>query len=104
MVALIKNNIASIQDLCRQHHVRSLYLIGSATIDEKFSDNSDIDFLYRFNKDEIPELDYADNFFSLLFMLEELLSRKVDLVSEEKLKNPYFIASINESKQTVYES
>jgi hypothetical protein len=28
----------------------------------------------------------------------------VDLVSEEKMWNPYFIESINESKQIIYES
>jgi hypothetical protein len=60
--------------------------------------------LYRFNKEEIKENDYADNYFDLLFELEDILKRKVDLVSEEKMKNPYFIESINRKKQLIYES
>lgn len=91
-----------IHDACNKHHVKSLYLIGSATDESEFSDNSDIDFLYRFQKNEISEDDYADNYFSLLFTLEKLLNRKIDLVPEEKLKNPYFIRSINQTKVKLY--
>lgn len=94
----------AIQDVCKKHHVRSLYLIGSAAKENKFRVESDVDFLYRFNKDEIEEMDYADNYFGLLFTLQDILSRKVDLVAEEKLHNPYFIESINKDKQLVYES
>ncbi|NJB81929.1 putative nucleotidyltransferase, partial [Wenyingzhuangia aestuarii] len=30
--------------------------------------------------------------------------RKIDLVTEKSLKNPYFIESINESKELIYEA
>ncbi len=104
MVALIQNNIQAIKDLCRKHHVKTLYLVGSAAKEKAFTEMSDVDFLYRFRKEEIEEMDYADNYFDLLFALQDLLHKKVDLVAEEKMWNPYFIASINESKQTIYES
>ena len=104
MVALVHDNIHAIQELCKKHHVRSLYVVGSAAKESKFTEESDIDFLYRFRKEDIGEMDYADNFFDLLFELQDLLNRKVDLVAEEKMKNPYFIESINESKQVIYES
>jgi predicted nucleotidyltransferase len=84
--------------------VKTLYLVGSATSEGKFDDESDVDFLYLFRKEDIPEWDYADNYFDLLFYLQDLLHRKVDLVSEEKMKNPYFIESINKSKQMIYGS
>jgi predicted nucleotidyltransferase len=102
MVALVENNMAAIRDFCKKHHVKSLYLIGSATTDSFFNSESDVDFLYRFNKDEIVEMDYADNYFDLLFSLQELLNRKVDLVAEEKLRNPYFIESINLTRTLIY--
>ena len=104
MVALIKNNIDAIRDACKKYHVKSLYLVGSATKASHFTDESDIDFLYRFRKEDIEEMEYADNFFDLMFELQDLLKRKVDLVAEEKMKNPYFIESINENKQVIYES
>jgi predicted nucleotidyltransferase len=62
-----------------------------------------VDFLYRFNEED-KELDYVADYFDLLFELEDLLRRKVDLVAEEKMWNPYFIESINESKQMIYGS
>ena len=36
--------------------------------------------------------------FNLLYDLENLLQKQVDLVSKKSLKNPYLIESINESK------
>jgi uncharacterized protein len=104
MIALIKNNLETIRGLCKKHHVKSLYLIGSATSENGFNNDSDIDFLYRFRKEDIEEMEYADNFFDLLFELQDIVGRKVDLVAEEKMRNPYFIESINESKQMLYES
>lgn len=104
MVAIIKENMKNIQDVCKKHHVKSLYLIGSATKHDRFNMNSDIDFLYRFRKDEIIEMEYADNYFDLLFELQGILKRKVDLVAEEKMWNPYFIESINKDKLLVYDS
>ena len=105
MVALISKNIDQIQALCKEHYVKSLYLIGSAARTENgFSADSDVDFLYTFNKETMPEFDYADHYFELLFELQNLLNRKVDLVAEDRLKNPYFIKSINGDKQKLYES
>ena len=91
MVNLIRDNIHELQKICKIHHVKSMYLFGSATNSSEFNINSDIDFLYRVSKSEIPETDYADNYFNLLFTLEDLLKRNVDLVPEEKLNNPYLI-------------
>ena len=104
MVALVQDNIQPIRDLCKKHHVRTLYLVGSAVKENHFTDKSDVDFLYKFRKEDIGEMDYADNYFDLLFSLQYMLNRKVDLVAEEKMKNPYFIESINKSKQIIYES
>lgn len=103
MVRLITDNIDAIRDVCKKHHVLSLYLIGSATKEDRFAIGSDVDFLYRFRKEEIEEIDYADNYFSLLFALQDLLRRKVDLVAAEKMSNPYFIDSVNRDKQVIYE-
>ena len=104
MVDLVRDNIHKLHDACIKYHVKTLYLIGSATNSAHFSVNSDIDFLYRFNKSEIPEMEYADNYFDLLFLLQDMFQRKVDLVSEEKLVNTYFINSINQQKEVIYES
>ena len=104
MVDIVKNNLDKIIGACKEHHILSFYLIGSATTGNKFNSESDIDFLYRFNKETIGEWDYADHYFDLLFYLEELFGRKVDLVSEERITNPYFAKRVNETKVKLYES
>lgn len=104
MIPLIEDNMPAILDACKKYHVRSLYLVGSATTEDRFTDNSDVDFLYRFRKEDIGEMDYADNYFDFLFYLQDLLNRKVDLVAEERMKNRFFIESINRSKLKIYES
>jgi predicted nucleotidyltransferase len=83
----------------KKHKVKQAYVFGSVCT-ERFNENSDLDFLVYFN--EIPLLEYADNYFELKEKLENLLDRKVDLVEGEILKNPYFIKSVNNSKQLIY--
>ena len=43
-------------------------------------------------------------YFGLQEALETVFHRKVDLVSATALSNPYFIAAVNNSRQTVYAS
>lgn len=92
-------NIAEIVKLCEVHKVAQLYVFGSV-LTEKFNEESDIDFLVNFK--EVKISDYANNFFNLKFSLEDLLQRKVDLVEQKALKNPYFIESVNIQKELIY--
>lgn len=95
----VDQNISSIRDLCRHHRVDKLYLFGSI-LGKRFNESSDIDFVVRFK--DIALLEYADNYFDLKFSLEDLLKRSVDLLEEQSIKNPFFIESINETRQLIY--
>lgn len=86
--------------LCKKHKVNSLYAFGSV-VTNRFKDDSDIDFLVSFLP-FIDYADYADNYFDFADELEKLFNRKVDLVTEKSLSNPYFIKSVNKTKQLVY--
>lgn len=72
-------------------------------MNENFNENSDIDFIVEFNE-TIPLLSYADNYFDLLFSFEDLFKREIDLVTQNSLRNPYFILEINNTKKLVYEA
>lgn len=100
MNKLIKNRIQKIKTLCEKLKVEKLWLFGSAATPE-FSKQSDIDFLVSFEKME-PE-DYAENYFLLAEALEEILERKVDLITVNSLSNPYFIRAVEESKLLIYD-
>lgn len=99
MKDIIKKNIESIHLLCEKFGVETMHLFGSAVSDD-FNEESDFDILISFK--EMSFESYADNFFALHTSLEKLLGRKVDLVTEKSLSNPYFIQSIENSKHLLY--
>ena len=86
--------------LCRQHHVRRLSVFGSATRDDFDPARSDVDLLVEFDTDSIDR--YARNFFSLEESMLSLFDRKVDLITEGVIKNPYRLRSIEADKVLVY--
>ncbi len=98
-MSIIESNISEICALCSQHKVSDMSVFGSV-LTNRFSDESDIDLLVNFKKEEIS--DYFDNFFELKYALEALLGRSVDLVEEHTIKNPYLKASIDNSKALIY--
>ena len=89
-----------IADLCRKHHVRRLSVFGSAARDDFDPATSDVDLLVEFDKDAIHR--YARNFFSLEESMVGLFERKVDLITEGVIKNPYRLRSIEADKVLVY--
>lgn len=96
---LIEEHKEKLHELCVQYDIKSMYLFGSA-VSELFSDTSDIDILISFK--EISFEKYTDNFFFLHEELEKLFNRKVDLITERSLSNPYFIKSVENTKQLLY--
>ena len=89
-----------IAELCRKHHVRRLSVFGSATRDDFDPATSDVDLLVEFDTDSIDR--YARNFFSLEESMVSLFDRKVDLITEGVIKNPYRLRSIEEDKDELY--
>ena len=97
---IIEHHKSSIQDLCKRHHVISLYLVGSFAKGNN-NEESDVDFLVTFGDVSIE--DFANNFYEFVTALEALLNRKVDLISEKKVSNPYLLQSFNRNRIKIYE-
>jgi predicted nucleotidyltransferase len=87
--------------LCESHKVRHLFAFGSVLNDE-FTDGSDVDLVVDFNTND--PIDYAENYFSLKFSLEDLLKRPIDLLEQKALRNRHLANSINQSKRLLYEA
>ena len=98
---LIELNMDKIIALCKKYKVAKLWVFGSILTD-RFNDDSNIDFSMIFDKKNIPLLDYADNYLDFINELKKLLSRDVDLVTEDSLRNPYFIKNLNSTKRLIY--
>lgn len=100
MIPLLEQNRQALADLCRKHHVERLEIFGSAATGRFQSDTSDLDFLVSFN--HAPDLNAADQYFGLLFDLETLFNRRIDLVCATAMRNPYFIRAVNDTRKVLY--
>lgn len=103
MAPEIKNNLSEIIKTCEQMQVDSLYLFGSG-VREDFNTTSDFDFLFSFKSDKDGNLlpPFYD-YFDLMFELEKITGRKVDLVAEERITNKYFLNRVSKEKIKIYE-
>ena len=104
MVATVKDNMEAIKKICKKMQLKSLYLFGSGSTQKNHTDDSDLDFIFKFKKDEngLPTAGY--DYFDLMFDLEKITGKKIDLVAEEKIKNKYFLERVNQEKIKIYES
>ena len=102
MQKILENKINDLKNICLSLDVKRLYAFGSV-VSDKFRDDSDIDFLISFAENLTIE-QYTDNYFALQYKLRELFKRKIDIVTERTLSNPYFIESIDETKELIYEA
>jgi predicted nucleotidyltransferase len=91
--------LTELKNLCDLYNVKSMHVFGSVCTDN-FNDNSDIDILISF--DNLSIEDYTDNYFELHYKLQELFGRKIDLLTDKSLSNPYFIKSLEQTKQLIY--
>jgi uncharacterized protein len=97
---VIERNIDQITHLCKKHKVSELYIFGSVLTD-KFSDDSDIDFLVEFTNVDIQQ--YFDNYMDFKEKLETLFKRPIDLVENQAVRNPIFRRVLDRDKKLVYE-
>jgi len=102
MQPIIENNRQKIAQICKDLNIKTLHVFGSVTTN-RFNKENDIDFLLSF-PENISIEEYTDNYFELHYKLRELLNREIDIVTERSLSNPYFIESVNETKQLIYEA
>ena len=100
MIPLVTQRLDDIRALCIKHKVRKLALFGSAAHDDFDPDTSDLDFLVIF--EPLPPVEYKDHFFGLQADLEDLFSRKIDLVVEDSIRNPYRRDAILSSNELIY--
>lgn len=102
MHQLIEKRKEELIAICRTLGIKRLYAFGSV-VSDSFRDDSNIDFLISF-ADNLTIDEYTTNYFTLHYKLRELFKRKIDIVTEKTLSSPYFIESIEESKQLIYEA
>ena len=102
---IIQRHLPEIADLCRAHDVERLDVFGSAARgDDDFDPaRSDVDLLVRF-KGNLDRRQASVKIRDLGPALEKLLGRRVDLVREGDIANPYILRTVEEDRIPIYEA
>ena len=90
-------HLPEVQALCRRFGVRRLDVFGSAATGRFDPARSDLDFLVEYAPDAS-----AKAHLGLLRALEDLFGRKVDLLTERGLQNPFLRRRIDSERRTLY--
>jgi hypothetical protein len=87
--------------LCRTHKVKFLYVFGSATNESFNPDTSDIDLLVEI--DDPDPIERGEKLLSLWDTFEKFFHKRVDLLTESSIRNPYLKKSIDTTKVLIYD-
>ncbi len=102
---IIKDEISKREEvfrrLCKAHDVKSLYAFGSATNDHFNFQSSDIDLVVEI--DEADPVKRGEKLLSLWDAFEGFFNRKVDLLTDNSIRNPFLRKSIDAGKVLIYD-
>ncbi|CAN5499296.1 hypothetical protein BH18VER2_BH18VER2_16370 [soil metagenome] len=101
MSSVLEENKGRLAEECRRFGVQRLEVFGSAARGNFDPAKSDFDFIVSF-ADKTPGT-YADRYFDFAVAVEGLLGRKVDLLTERCIRNPYFRREVDAARQIVYD-
>lgn len=101
LMTLIRERYSHFVDLCREHKVTRMYAFGLSITDGFDPESSDIDVVVSVDIDD--PADRGEALLSLWDKLEVLFGRKVDLLTEDSIKNPYLKSNINRTKKLIYD-
>jgi len=97
---IITNNLSQIKSICQQHHVKELYVFGSATRDD-YQFYSDVDLLVDFEKEE-DNNELNQNYFWFKEELIYALKKPIDLLFYKKAMQSKIKDEIEKDKVLIY--
>ena len=97
----ILKHLTDFKALCQSHGVKYLYAFGSSTTNNFDSEKSDIDLLVEI--DSPDPIERGEKLISLWDQFESFFNRKVDLLTDSSIKNPYLRKNIDSTKVLVYD-
>lgn len=98
---IIADKYAALAGLCEQYGVKRVYAFGSVITAAFDPVASDVDLVVEM--DEMPPLERGEKLIALWEALEDLFGRKVDVLTDQPIKNPYLRDNVARTKQLVYD-
>ncbi len=99
MIALLEDNREAIAELCGQFGVRRLSVFGSAAKGTFDLATSDVDFLVDLGNYEDR---VAKRFMGFVAALEDLMGRRIDIVTEKAVSDPDFRRELDATAEVIY--
>jgi predicted nucleotidyltransferase len=97
----ISKRLSDFKNVCKNHKVLYLYAFGSSVTDNFDAENSDIDLLVEIEGND--PLERGEKLISLWDNFETFFRRKVDLLTDSSIRNPYLRKSIDSTKILIYD-
>lgn len=94
--------VPALRALCCRSGVQQLYLFGSAVTERFDPIRSDVDTLVTLQA--MLPLEQGERLLHLWAELETLLQRRVDLLTQDSLQNPFLKAEVERTKQLIYDA
>jgi hypothetical protein len=101
ILSTIKSNRKEFLAICQSHQVENLFAFGSSVSDRFNPEISDVDLIVKIGIDN--PIDRGEALLSFWDELENFFDRKVDLLTEDSIKNPYLKKSIEATKKLIYD-
>jgi uncharacterized protein len=101
LITILKERQADFIKICASHKVDRIYAFGSSITDHFDPAKSDIDLIVELAIQD--PIEYGETLLSLWNLLESFFGRKVDLLTEESIQNPYLRKSIEATKKLIYD-
>ncbi|MCW3075576.1 MAG: hypothetical protein JWO32_185 [Bacteroidetes bacterium] len=100
LAPIITNNLSQIKSICQKHHVKELYVFGSAAR-ENYQFYSDIDLLVDFEKPE-DNNEFTQNYFWFKEELIYAFKKPIDLLFYKKALQSSIKEQIEKDKVLIY--
>ena len=97
----ILKRLTDFRSLCQTHQVKYLYAFGSSVNDRFDFATSDIDLLVEI--EDADPVERGTKLISLWDSFEQFFHRKVDLLTDSSIRNPYLRKNIDSTKILIYD-
>jgi predicted nucleotidyltransferase len=88
--------LPTILKILKSDRVKAAYIFGSAVTD-RFNKESDLDFFVEIDDRDLDS--YVEEWWRILFALEDETGRAIDLITPSSLKNKYFRQEVLETRE-----
>ena len=97
----IENKLDKLFELCIKYKVVKLFIFGSSSKGNFNNKTSDVDLIVDI--ENLPPVEKGENLMNFWTQLDELFDRKVDLLTNKNINNPYLKEEIDNSKLLLYD-